>query len=253
MLPAHGRPRRASSTQRRRAGAPGSPSTSSWRRWRAGARRPRRGAARLPGGQQDAVVRPADVPGLDGHRPLHGDLGARPRRRRRPRRRARAAPTGSGTSPTSACAPATSPSASTSSSRRPRRPRRADRAARRDLDLGARGRRAAGHRVGVRLLPAGHPARPPRRHRPGRDGTPTPTGGSTSPRPSPAHRAAGRAGGRGANAVQPRNPAAGRQLLRLLRRPALRDARDARGRRTLDVLTGDYLAELTMLILGRDR
>ena len=31
-----------------------------------------------------------------------------------------------------------------------------------------------------------------------------------------------------------------------------RGARDARGRR-LDVLTGDYLAELTMLILGRDR
>ena len=41
---------------------------------------------------------------------------------------------------------------------------------------------------------------------------------------------------------------------RLLRRPALRDAGDARGwrRAELDVLTGDYLAELTMLILGKD-
>ena len=45
-----------------------------------------------------------------------------------------------------------------------------------------------------------------------------------------------------------------RQLLRLLRRPALGDARDARGPAVgLDVLTGDYLAELTMLILGRDQ
>ena len=48
-------------------------------------------------------------------------------------------------------------------------PGRADRAQRRDLGVGARGRRAS--RVtglGVRLLPAGHPAGPPRRHRPGR-------------------------------------------------------------------------------------
>jgi hypothetical protein len=48
----------------------------------------------------------------------------------------------------------------------------------------------------------------------------------------------------------PRDP--DRQRVRLLRRPVQRLAGDAhRGR--LDVLTGDYLAELTMLILGRDR
>ena len=39
------------------------------------------------------------------------------------------------------------------------------------VDLGARGCGPAGHRPGVRLLPAGHPARPPRRHRPGRHRT----------------------------------------------------------------------------------
>ena len=50
-----------------------------------------------------------------------------------------------------------------------------------------------------------------------------------------------------------RRRAARRQLLRLLRRPPHRDAGDDRGRReAVDVVTGDYLAELTMLILGRD-
>ena len=43
-----------------------------------------------------------------------------------------------------------------------------------------------------------------------------------------------------------------RQLLRLLRRPAVRDARACSRAAALDVLTGDYLAELTMLILGKD-
>ncbi len=44
-----------------------------------------------------------------------------------------------------------------------------------------------------------------------------------------------------------------RELLGFLRRPAVGDARDAHRRRSSDYLTGDYLAELTMLILGRDR
>ena len=52
-------------------------------------------------------------------------------------------------------------------SRRPTSPHRADGPVRRGLDLGAGGRRAADHRLGVRLLPTGHPARAPRRHRPG--------------------------------------------------------------------------------------
>ena len=47
-------------------------------------------------------------------------------------------------------------------------PGRARRTVGRHLGLGPRRRRAAGDRVGVRLLPAGHPARAPRRHRPGR-------------------------------------------------------------------------------------
>ena len=46
--------------------------------------------------------------------------------------------------------------------------------------------------------------------------------------------------------------AADRQRLRLLRRPA-RAMREMLAGGELDVLTGDYLAELTMLILGRDR
>ena len=39
---------------------------------------------------------------------------------------------------------------------------------RRGLDVGSRGRGPVGARAGVRLLPAGHPAGQPRRHRPGR-------------------------------------------------------------------------------------
>ena len=42
----------------------------------------RRRAARLPGRREDAVVRPADVAGVDGDRAVHGDLGARARRLR---------------------------------------------------------------------------------------------------------------------------------------------------------------------------
>ena len=49
-------------------------------------------------------------------------------------------------------------------------PRRADRAGRRRVDVGRRRRRAAGHRPGPRLLPARHPAPPPRRPRRARGG-----------------------------------------------------------------------------------
>ncbi len=47
-------------------------------------------------------------------------------------------------------------------------PRRAHRAVGRDVGVGPGGRRAERDRFGVRLLPAGHPAHPPRGHRPGR-------------------------------------------------------------------------------------
>ena len=77
-------------------------------------------------------------------------------------------PTGSGTSRTSACAPATSPSAC-AGCEPPAEEFRVDLARRRrGLGVGPGGRRADGHRVGVRLLPAGHPAPAPRRPRPGR-------------------------------------------------------------------------------------
>ncbi|MCZ7628797.1 MAG: DUF1446 domain-containing protein [Microthrixaceae bacterium] len=46
--------------------------------------------------------------------------------------------------------------------------------------------------------------------------------------------------------------AAHRERIRVLRRPGLGVERDAH-RRALDVITGDYLAELTMLILARQR
>ena len=164
------------------------------------------------------------------------------------RGRAPSSPTGSGTSPTSASAPATSPSACTGCEPPAEEFRVELTAPSGELwTWGPRTPPQTVHRLGVRLLPAGHPAActattptwsPPAR---------TPSGGSTSPRPSPARPGAG-TGGR----VTERAP--DRQLLRLLRRPALRDARDARGSRRagLDVLTGDYLAELTMLILGKD-
>ena len=77
-------------------------------------------------------------------------------------------PTGSGTWPTSACAPATTRTRSTDE----------EPPAEEFLvqltapsgetwSWGPDDAAADGHRVGVRLLPAGHPARPPRRHRPG--------------------------------------------------------------------------------------
>ena len=79
--------------------------------WRAGRAAPRGRAARpCPAGAEARLVRAADEPDLDGHRPADGDLGARPGRRRRARRRRGRPPTGCGTSPTSASAPATSPS-----------------------------------------------------------------------------------------------------------------------------------------------
>ena len=79
------------------------------------------GAQRPPVGGEDAVVRPPDGAAVDGQRPLHGDLGPRPRRRRGARRRRRARTTGSVTSSTSVCAPAPSPSSTAASRRPPRR------------------------------------------------------------------------------------------------------------------------------------
>ena len=66
-----GPPGRAARPLARRTGAPG------------------RGAARVPRRAEDAVVRPADVGHLDGHRPVDGDLGALARRARGPGSRAR--------------------------------------------------------------------------------------------------------------------------------------------------------------------
>ena len=133
---------------------------------------------------------------LDGHRPVHGDLGARPRRRRRARRQPRRRPTGSGTSRTSACAPAGFAFATHGlRRRRPSVPGRADRARRRRVVAGAR-----------RTPPTGSPARratsacwsPSAATAPTPTWSPparTPTGGSTSRRRSPARRARAGAGG----------------------------------------------------------
>ena len=128
-------------------------------------------------------------------------------------------------------------------------PRRAHRARPASLDLGAGGRRADGDRARRTTSACWSPSAGTATTSTSSPTAPTPTAGSTSPRPSPARPGDG-TGGRPAAEARCRD----RQLLRLLRRPALGDARDARGRRRarLDVLTGDYLAELTMLILGRD-
>ena len=111
------RPSRTRRLRRRRGAAPAAPClpTSCSPRWRAGRAAPGRGAQRPPGRGEAALVRPADEPDLDGHRPLHGDLGARPRRRRRRSASPSSRTTGSVTSSTSACAPAASPSPTTAS------------------------------------------------------------------------------------------------------------------------------------------
>ncbi len=111
----------------------------------------------------------------------------------------------------------------------------------RAVGLGPRGRRAARDRLGLRLLPAGHPAGAPRRRRPRGRAARTPTAGSTSPSASPVPRARG---GR-PDELRIGNCSGfyGDRLSAM--REMLEDG-------PLDVLTGDYLAELTMLILGRD-
>ena len=102
---------------------------------------------------------------------------------------------------------------------------------------------AAGHRLGVRLLPARHPAGPPRRHRPGR--------GRRGRRALAADRPGVRGpGGRRAGGVVTSPLIVGNcSGFYGDRLSAMREQLEG-GR--LDVLTGDYLAELTMLILGKD-
>ena len=217
------RPRAASSTMPPWPGEP-LPDRRLLTRWRAGARGAGRALRSHPTDAADAVVRPAHVGHLHGHGALHGDLGALPGRARRPRAPPPTRPTGSGTWPIWACAPAASPygvrgleppvGRSESSSTAPSGGR---------LDVGSAGRRPAGDRAGVRLLPAGHPARAPRRHRPG--------GRRGRRRPMARHRPVlRRPVGEGR---APRDDTASdRQLLGLLRRPALGDARDGGGRST---------------------
>ncbi len=99
-------------------------------------------------------------------------------------------------------------------------------------------------RLGLRLRPAGHPAGAPRRHRPGRG------------RRGRERLAGPRAGLR--RTERRRADPAVSEVLRVGngsgfygdRLSAMREMLDGG---ELDVLTGDYLAELTMLILGRDR
>ena len=171
-----------------------------------------------------ALVRPADEPDLDGHRAVHGDLGARARR---------ADALGSRSEPTDRVRHVAHLGVRTRGLRLRRPwPRAAPEEfhvelGRRPASLwtGGRTMRRSGDRVGVRLLPAGHPARAPRRPRPGRHGP--------GRRPVARHRPGVRrpAGtGRGRRARHDHRDPASRQLQRVLRRPALRDAGDARGR-----------------------
>ena len=240
--------RRASSTPRPLAGAAACPGEI-LARWRDGAGRRSREALRaLPRRPEDAVVRPADerrprwrppgswrpgrtpstsptALGVDARADRPGPA-RRPPRRAHPRlrlRRARARAAGRGV------------------------PGRADRAVRRAVDVGPGGRRADGDRLGVRLLPAGHPAACT---------APTPT---WSPSGADADRVARhRAGVRRAARATGREPSHELTCCGSATAPAStatgspRCARCSRAA-TLDVLTGDYLAELTMLILGRDQ
>ena len=196
-------------------------------------------------GDEAAVVRPADEPDVDGDRALHGDLGARARRRRGARRRRfAAARPGPPRRATSASAPALLV-------RQQRAPAPTEEV-RVELtapsgelwtygDPGA-AQRVAGPAWDFALLVTQRRHR--ERPRPGAAGAPRPTAGSTSPRRSPAHRR------------RPDPRAVRERLLRSATAPASTATAFARCGRCsraaeLDVLTGDYLAELTMLILGR--
>ena len=163
---------------------------------------------------------------------------------------------GCGTSRTSACAPATSPTWCAIAAP-PAEPFRVelDRPGRRDLDLGRREdatQSVTGPALDFCLLVT------QRRHRD--DLALVAVGADADEWLDIAQAFAGPPGeGRGRRPARPRArarigtaPLRDRQLLRLLRRPRLGDARMLTGG-PLDVLTGDYLAELTMLILGRDR
>ena len=110
--------------------------------------------------------------------------------------------------------------------------------------MGSRGRRADPDRQRRRLLPPGHPAHAPRRHRPGRH--------RLRRGPLARHRAGLR---------RPARRGSGAAMSRAIRigncsgfygdrLSAMREKLEGGG---LDVITGDYLAELTMLILGKDQ
>src|SRR5699024_10559092 len=229
---------------------------------RAARPRPRRGRPR----GEDPVVRPADAGQVDGDRPGHGDVGARHRRRRRPRHPGRfRSRLRRGAAP-----------------RRPdripdprlrvfdERPRaaelrgagRAHRPGRGRPRVRAGGRRRAGHGPAAGLLPARHAAGPPRGHRAGGHG-----GGRrrlAAHRPGIRRNARWRPG-EGSAGMSDRDTST-RQRAARATAPALRVGnmsgfygdritamREMLEGAELDVLTGDYLAELTMLILGRDR
>ena len=142
-------------------------------------RRPRRPAA---------LVRPGHGARVVGHGPADGNLGARPGHRRHPRHRA------AGHQPAAARrAPRRAQPALQLRGQRPAQagrphPGRAHGARRRPVDLGARRRRRPGSRHRARLLPRGHPAAAPHRHRAG-DHRP-------DRRPVDRHRAGLRRGGR---------------------------------------------------------
>ena len=176
-----------------------------------------------PDGREDAVVRPADVADVDGHRALHGDLGARARRLRRPRRPRPSPPTGSGTSPTSASAPATSPSACTSSTP-PAEEFRVELTAP-SGEIWTWGPDDAAQRV----TGSAHDFCLLVTQRVHRDDTDLVASGADAEKWLTIAQAF--AGPPGAGREPQMSSPPDRQLLRLLRRPALRDARDARGRR----------------------
>ena len=125
------------------------------------ARDPRPAARRAADGArrpQAAVVRAADERRLDGHRAADGDLGARPRRRRRPR--GEAAADGAVRSIAHIGVRTRDFAFAINGHAAPEDPFRVElrRTRRRYLDVGSRGRAAAGDRFGGGLLPAGHPA-----------------------------------------------------------------------------------------------
>ena len=127
------------------------------------ARRLREHRSRRPA----ALVRPGHGARVVGHGPADGNLGARPGHRRHPGHPAAGHQPAAARRAPRRAQPGLQLRGQRAAAAGCPHPGRARGARRRPVDLGSRGRRRPGHRHRARLLPRGHPAAAPHRHRAG--------------------------------------------------------------------------------------